>query len=131
MSSPARLLIADDDTPSRDLLVNQFEALGFVVDAAPDGNRALQLGMRNAYDLVILDVNMPMYNGIEVLRFLRRRYLAHPVRVIALTADSSMKTRAAAMEEGIDCYINKPVDLRTLRRLVESLLTDKSAPARR
>jgi len=87
--------------------------------------------MRNAYDLVILDVNMPMYNGIEVLRFLRRRYLAHPVRVIAITADSSMQARAAAIEEGIDCYVNKPVELRTLRRMVESLLEGKTAPARR
>jgi DNA-binding response OmpR family regulator len=131
VSGAHRLLVADDDTPSRDLLVNQFEALGYVVDAAPDGNRALQLAMRNAYDLVILDVMMPMYDGIEVLRFLRRRYLAHPVRVIALTGDSSVQTRARAIEEGIDCYVNKPVDLRVLRRMVESLLADKRTPVAR
>ncbi|TME66795.1 MAG: response regulator, partial [Chloroflexi bacterium] len=95
MSDRGRVLVADDDPASAELLTYFLESIGFEVSTAPDGNRALEMGTSGDYQLVILDVHMPMYDGIELLQFLRKRHVLHPIKVIALTGDLSDETREA------------------------------------
>jgi len=116
-----RILVADDDPASVDLLSYFLESHGFQVSSAADGNRALELGTTGDYDLVILDVNMPTYDGVELLQFLRKRYVLHPIKVIALTGDLSDDVRLALAGSGIDSYMTKPVDLGLLQSEVERL----------
>jgi len=71
---------------------------------------------------VILDVHMPTYDGIEILRFLRKRYVRQPVKVIALTADSTESVRNELTRYGIDSYMTKPVELKALLDEVQRLL---------
>jgi CheY-like chemotaxis protein len=71
---------------------------------------------------VILDVHMPLYNGIEVLELLRKRHRLHPIKVIALTGDLSEEVRAALEASGVDSFLTKPVDLDLLRNEVDRLL---------
>jgi len=91
------------------------------VATAPDGNRALDMGTSGEYSLVILDVHMPMYDGVELLEFLRKRYKLHPIKVIALTGDLSEEVRQALQAGGIDSFLTKPVDLRRLGEEVNRL----------
>jgi len=116
-----RILVADDDPASADLLVAFLQSHGFEVATAADGNRALEMGTSGEFELVILDVHMPLYDGLEVLELLRRRYVLHPIKVIALTADLSESVRAALESIGIDCYFTKPVDLALLGEEVARL----------
>jgi len=95
---------------------------GYSVSGAGDGNRALDLGETGDYALAILDVHMPTYDGVEVLQMLRKRHVLHPLKVIALTGDSSDATRGALEEGGIDGYLVKPVDLKTLLAKVQELI---------
>jgi len=118
----ARILVADDDPASIDLLTSFLRSLGFQVEAASDGNRALEMGFSGDFQLVILDVHMPMYDGVEVLKLLRRRHVLHPVKVMALTGDDSPGVRDALQGGGIDGCMTKPVDLRLLRKEVNRLL---------
>ncbi len=76
-----RILVADDDPASVELLSYFLESHGFQVSSAADGNRALELGATGDYDLVILDVHMPLYDGVELLQLLRKRYVLHPIKV--------------------------------------------------
>ena len=117
-----RILVADDDPASAELLTYFLESNGFEVTTAADGNRALEMGTSGNFALVILDVHMPMYDGVEVLQFLRKRYKLHPIKVIALTGDSSDEVRSALASGGIDSFITKPVDLTLLRQEVDRLL---------
>ena len=117
-----RILVADDDPASAELLTYFLQANGFEVTTAADGNRALEMGTSGNFELVILDVHMPMYDGVEVLQFLRKRYKLHPIKVIALTGDSSDEVRSALATGGIDSFITKPVDLTLLRQEVDRLL---------
>jgi DNA-binding response OmpR family regulator len=117
-----RILIADDDPMNVELLTYFLEANNFEVEAATDGNTAIGMGTSGSYDLVLLDVHMPDYDGIEVLHLLRKRFLKHPVKVIALTADLSDSVRAALQSAGIDSYLVKPVDLNQLRAEIDRLL---------
>src|SRR4029077_16635898 len=84
-----RILVADDDPASAELLTYFLESKGFEVATALDGNRALEMGTSGNFQLVILDVHMPMYDGVEILQFLRKRHMLHPIKVIALTGDLS------------------------------------------
>lgn len=122
MSWRARILVADDDPASADLLKYFLESHGFEVETAPDGNRALEMGASGDFQLVILDVHMPMYDGVEVLEFLRKRYVLHPIKAIALTGDVSDEMRAELAAGGIDSFLTKPVDLQLLRDEVDRLL---------
>jgi len=122
MTDGARILIADDDPPSLELVAFFLQSHGYQVATATDGNRALDMGASGDYDLIILDIHMPMYDGVEVLQLLRKRHVLHPVNVIALTADASARTRNALEGGGINSFISKPVDLAALLREVERLV---------
>lgn len=117
-----KILVADDDSASVELLTYFLESKGFEVETAHDGNRALELGTSGDFRLVILDVHMPMYDGVEVLEFLRKRHVLHPIKVIALTGDLSEEVREQLASGGVDSFLSKPVDLGLLddevRRLV-------------
>jgi len=122
LSDRGQVLVADDDPASAELLTYFLESNGFEVSTAPDGNRALEMGTSGDYQLVILDVHMPMYDGIELLQFLRKRHVLHPIKVIALTGDLSDETREALAGGGIDSFMTKPVDLGLLKDEVNRLL---------
>ena len=117
-----RILVAEDDPASAELLTYFLESKGFEVTTAPDGNRALDMGTSGDFGIVILDVHMPMYDGVEVLQFLRKRYVLHPIKVIALTGDLSDEVRRELTENGIDSFLTKPVDLGLLHQEVRRLM---------
>jgi CheY-like chemotaxis protein len=116
------ILVADDDPASVDLLTTFLESHGYQVAGALDGNRAVEMGLTDDYDLAILDVHMPAYDGVEVLEMLRRRHLLHPLKVIALTGDATDQLRDALAEGHVDGYMLKPVDLKTLLANVKDLI---------
>jgi CheY-like chemotaxis protein len=117
----SRILVAEDDPASAELLTYFLESKGFSVTTAPDGNQALEMGATGEFGLVILDVHMPMYDGVEVLELLRKRHILHPIKVIAVTADSSDDVRKALEGGRIDAFLTKPVDLDLLGHEVERL----------
>ncbi len=117
-----RILVAEDDPASLELVQVFLESEGYDVEAALDGNRALDLGGSGAFDLLILDMHMPMYGGVEVLQMMRKRFLNHPMKIIALTADARPELREELVREGIDGYLTKPVSLAELRSEVQRLL---------
>lgn len=117
-----RILIAEDDPASAELLTYFLRADGFEVETASDGNRAVDLGTNGDFELIILDFHLPMYDGGEVLDLVRKRYLLHPMKVIALTADESEDVRSALRQGNVDSFLTKPVDLRRLREEIKRLI---------
>src|SRR4030095_8139400 len=103
-----RVLVVDDDAASRRLLDVRLRALDCQVVMAADGQEALGAISRVAPELVLLDLQMPRMNGMEVLRKLRNDSLVVPVRVI--TAQGSIETAVEAMKEGAYDFITKPLD---------------------
>ncbi len=121
MTERARILVVDDDPASLELITVVLRDEGYQVSNASDGNLALGLGTTGDFDLVILDIHMPMYDGVEVLQMLRKRHIRRPIKVIALTADSSEDTRDALEASRVDGFLVKPVDLDMLRKVVSRL----------
>ncbi|HKB33749.1 MAG TPA: response regulator [Candidatus Dormibacteraeota bacterium] len=120
--TPPRILVADDDPANLELLQVFLESKGYDVATASDGNRALDLGTSGDFELVILDVHMPLYDGTEVLQMLRKRFLNHPIKILALTGDARPELREALRRDGANAYMIKPVRLAALHEEVQRLL---------
>ncbi len=115
-----RILIAEDNALSRQLLKNMLISVGCEADTANDGPSVLEALADDAYDLVLMDCQMPGMDGDEVTRHVRSepgKYRAQPV-IVAVTADVSPNHRAACREAGMDDFLAKPV---RRRQLVEGL----------
>lgn len=108
MNSKPFILLADDETAITDNLAPFLNRSGFTVTVASNGEEAMQKLVAQCPDLVILDVLMPIMDGREVLRRLRRSGNWTPV--ILLTQVGEAGERAMALEEGADDYLNKPFD---------------------
>jgi CheY-like chemotaxis protein len=116
------ILIVDDKATSRELLRTVLEKQGYVVTEAADGEEALQKVRAESPQLVLLDLQMPVRNGYEVLRELRQdsRFAALPI--IAITASAMQGDRDRALAAGFTAYLTKPVTLSRLREEVQRLL---------
>jgi len=126
-SGGVRVLVAEDNPLSSELLRDHLSLLGYTVDCAEDGNRTLVMASSGDYRVLLLDVNMPIYNGVEVLRLLRRKEVTSPIKVIVVTADRLASRREELMGEGIDGYLTKPVDLDRLAGELNRVLEEDTA----
>jgi len=123
----SRLLVVDDDFDVRDSLRRALGYAGYAVATAASGIEALTALAQAPVDLVILDVLMPMLNGLDTCRALRGRGDTTPVLV--LTARDAIDDRVDGLEAGADDYLVKPFALRELLARVNALLR-RTRPAR-
>jgi DNA-binding response OmpR family regulator len=114
------LLLADDELAITSNLAPFLERAGFLVSVVGDGQQALEQASKLPFDLLILDIMMPLMDGREVLRRLRRA--GKPVPVILLTQVGASTERALALEEGADDYLNKPFDPHELLARIRAVL---------
>jgi DNA-binding response OmpR family regulator len=117
-----RLLVVDDLADNRDLLRRQFERNGFAVEEAADGQSALDLLEQVRCNLVLLDINMPDLDGVEVLRRIRQTHKQSALPVIMLTASNQIADVVRARKEGANDYIMKPLDINTALARVKAVL---------
>jgi DNA-binding response OmpR family regulator len=113
------LLFVDDDAELCSMMKEFFGEAGYAVDCAYNGRDGLSRALENKYDLVILDVMLPVVNGFTVLGQLRRR---KDVPVILLTARVHRNDRIAGLERGADDYLMKPFDPDELLARVRAVL---------
>jgi DNA-binding NtrC family response regulator len=119
----ARILVADDDESVRISLAANLELEGYQVIEAADGGEALKLIEQAEFDLVISDVVMPVANGIEVLRGLKR--LRPDIPLILISAFVSEALVSTAVSEGLYTMLYKPVGMDDVLKVVERALARK------
>ena len=117
---PAQILVAEDQTDIRDLLVMNLQQAGYEVTAVADGMAALASQNELFSDLLILDLMMPGMDGLEVCKALRARGRSTPI--LMLTAKSTELDRVLGLELGADDYLTKPFSLAELLARVKALL---------
>jgi CheY-like chemotaxis protein len=114
-SSPIRVLVVDDVPLNRKVARLFMEHQGWTVTEAAHGGEALDLLVSSAFDIVLLDVHMPVMDGIETLAKIRTADAAwKTIPVIALTANAMSGDRERYLRMGMDGYIAKPIDQREL-----------------
>jgi diguanylate cyclase (GGDEF)-like protein len=122
-----RLLIVDDISDNRNILMRSFERRGFDVVEAESGFLAIELIEKGSFDLVLLDVMMPGIDGIETLKRIRSRRSASVLPVIMVTAKSESGNIVAALEQGANDYVTKPVDFAVALARVNTQISRRRA----
>jgi DNA-binding response OmpR family regulator len=117
---PAHILVAEDQTDIRELLVMNLRGAGYEVTAVGDGQAALARQLEAPSELLILDLMMPRMDGLEVCKALRAKGSAAPI--LMLTAKSTELDRVLGLELGADDYLTKPFSLAELLARVKALL---------
>ena len=128
MQPSIRILIVDDEAAIRRALRPPLMELGFQVAEASRGEEALQALRAAAYDVVLLDINMPGIGGIATLR--RIRSVAPRLPVLMLTVRDEEEDKVEALDLGADDYVTKPFSTRELIARIRSAVRRVRAPAR-
>ncbi len=116
-SARLRILLAEDNAINRHLISRILEKMGHSVTVAADGKCALGLLSEQEFDLVAMDMQMPVMDGIEATRILRQQELAtlRHMPVIAITANAFDEDRRKCFDAGMDGYVTKPVTSQAIR----------------
>jgi signal transduction histidine kinase/DNA-binding response OmpR family regulator/HPt (histidine-containing phosphotransfer) domain-containing protein len=120
---PLNILLAEDNAVNQQLAVQLLEKHGHSVTVAENGQEALDALQNADFDLVLMDVQMPVMGGLEAATEIRRRERAtgEHIPVVAMTAHAMDGDREKCLEAGMDGYVSKPIDPRTFLKTVEDL----------
>jgi len=112
-----RVLLVEDNPVNQKVAIRMLQKLGCVVELAENGQQALEKLERASYDIVLMDMQMPVMDGLTATRLLRQReqQTGHHQVVIALTANAMQTDREQCLDAGMDDYLSKPLTLDALR----------------
>ncbi len=125
----ARVLLAEDNPINQEVACELLSAVELVVDVAGNGEEALRLAARHDYDLVLMDMQMPVMDGLEAARRLRATARHARTPILAMTANAFGDDRQACLDAGMDDHLAKPVDPALLYDMVGRWLSDTRACA--
>lgn len=123
----ATALIVDDNFYNRDLCVIALTHVGYKVTEAENGEEALKLLEANAYDLLILDLSMPVLSGVEVIRRLRAMNSNPHMSIVVMTANPHMVTNEVELHA--DFVMNKPMNIQEFAQLARRLANRSNSVA--
>lgn len=115
-----RILVVEDEKELQTALKEGLVLSSYAVDTADDGMEALSLLNINSYDLLLLDLNLPKLNGIEVLKQLRKTNPS--IKVLVLSARDSVDDKVLGLDEGANDYLVKPFHFKELLARIRNLL---------
>lgn len=115
-----RILIVEDETDLCDTIAEGLQIDGYAVDRCYDGEEAYELIDTEAYDLVVLDLNLPGMDGIDILTEIRKQNTA--LKILILSARGSVSDKVLGLDTGANDYLAKPFDFEELEARIRSLL---------
>jgi signal transduction histidine kinase/ligand-binding sensor domain-containing protein/DNA-binding response OmpR family regulator len=120
---PLNILIAEDNPVNQKLAERILVKLGYKPDIVENGQQVLDVSMRNNYDVILMDVQMPEMDGLEATRLLRSTRQHQPI-IIAMTANAMQGDKEMCLQAGMNEYISKPIKLDLLVSLLEKSSTN-------
>ncbi|WP_083927978.1 transporter substrate-binding domain-containing protein [Desulfobacter curvatus] len=110
----AKILLAEDHDINQQVAKEILESAGFFVRIANNGKEALSMVLSQDFDLVLMDLQMPVMDGYQATREIRRHKTAKDLPIVAMTASAMPRDREKAMAAGMDSHVSKPIDLNEL-----------------
>lgn len=123
---PKNILVVEDDLTTQKFMQLMLEKVGCKVDVANNGQRALDFLEKNTYDLIFMDIIMPIMDGYTAVKVLREELELLKLPVIAVSSLDPEKERDRIKEVGINDYLSKPVTPASLNKVLKKWLTQKS-----
>jgi CheY-like chemotaxis protein len=125
------VLLAEDSASNRELFCTMLEKGGYSTIAVENGSKVLEVYEKHSFDLILMDVQMPVMDGIQAAQSIREREKSSgtpaPVPIIAMTGQASGEDRHYCLKAGMDDHIAKPFTFNELLEIVDSMLKDKSS----
>ena len=119
---PLRILIAEDNITNAQIASMFLKKMGYKTDIAKNGQEALEIVSDTNYDLIFMDVQMPVMDGLEATRMIRLCLNEQPV-IIAMTANAMQGDRQECLQAGMDDYISKPIKIEEMNKMLEQWAT--------
>jgi CheY-like chemotaxis protein len=123
-----KILIVDDSEQNRMLLTDLLTFHGFTVLSAEDGEEGVRLALEQLPDLILMDIQMPVMNGLEAGKQLRADARTKDIKMLALSAFNLIDDRENFFSTGFDGHIAKPIDIRQLPQIIADHLGKEKAP---
>ena len=121
---PLRILVAEDNRTNQKLILTILQRFGYAADLVETGLRALDYLQEKAYDLILMDIQMPEMDGLETTRLIRERLpAARQPRIIAMTANTTAEEQAKCAAAGMDDYLSKPLQMDALLATLKTTAT--------
>ena len=118
-----KILLVEDNEMNRDMLSRRLMRRGFEISIATDGQQGIDMARAGGYDLVLMDMSLPVVDGWEATRRMHATPETAHVPIIALTAHAMSGDRDKALEAGCDEYDTKPIELTRLLEKIDALLS--------
>ena len=125
MTYSGSVLVVEDIPSNQFLTTNILERLGLSVTLAENGKLGVEEAAKHTYDLILMDIQMPVMNGYEATRRIKEMQIATPV--VALTASALQKDKQKCFNAGCDDYLHKPIELNELHRVLQRYLNHTPA----
>ena len=119
-----RLLVVEDEKKVSRFIKKGLEEEGYAVDAALDGEEGLYMALENIHDLIILDIQLPKMDGLQVLQEIRKQNVKTPV--LLLTVRATIEDKVLGLDSGADDYLTKPFAFQELLARLRALLRRRS-----
>ncbi|MEM7530689.1 MAG: response regulator [Chloroflexota bacterium] len=132
-TEPLHILVAEDNSVNQKIVKKMLEKKSYQVELANNGQEAVEYWSKKAYDVILMDVQMPIMSGLDATRMIRHREANHEGRsgsripIIALTAHAMKEDRERCLEAGMDDYVTKPFKLEMITEAIERVMKDPLA----
>lgn len=122
---PYKLLLVEDDKINKMVITRILKELGYSVDTASNGLEAVEICKKNSYDVILMDIQMPIMDGIEATRRIREKDKQTPI--IAITAYALKGDRERFLAQGMNEYVSKPIETDELFSVIEKCVSAKKS----
>jgi len=119
---PGKILVVEDNPVNQEVIQALLARHGLSADLASDGSVAVAMAQQHAYPLVLMDMHMPLMDGLEATRRIRRQPLHQSTPIIAMTANVYEDDRQQCLDAGMNAHLAKPIDPKALERLLRDWL---------
>ncbi|PWW07109.1 signal transduction histidine kinase [Paenibacillus cellulosilyticus] len=125
----ARILLVEDNDINQQIGQEMLSSLGAIVDIAYNGVEALEMVDRSQYDIILMDLQMPVMDGFEATRLMRERSELANVPIVAITADAMKGVKEKVLEQGMNAYITKPFEPAKLYAVLQRFIKEDNRRA--
>jgi CheY-like chemotaxis protein len=125
-----RILLAEDDSITRQVILQMLKQTKYNVDIAEDGQKAVEMWEKGGYGLILMDVQMPRLNGFEATSVIREKERVHGghTPIVAMTAHARKEDEERCLAAGMDGYISKPIDFQNCLQVIGDIIRQTATP---